>query len=447
MDEEKKIEVWRTLVHVCRKWRNIVFGSPRRLELRLYCTAGTPVMKTLGVWPLLPIVIWGDGHEIWGVDNIIAALRHNDRVCRIDLWRVPSSQWETVLAAMQKSFPSLTRLQLEFNDETTPDIPASFLGGSAPRLQRLFLNGVPFPGLPKLLLSATDLVYLCLWRIPYSGYISPEAMVACLSVLTRLEKIHIGFESPRCRPNRESRRPPPPTRTVLPVLTKLRFKGASEYLEDLVARIDAPLLEKLGITFFHQLMFDTPQLTQFISRTPNLKARDQARVFFSEREVSITLPQTSNGSLQVGISCRQSDWQLSSLAQLCSSSFPQALIPTVEQLYILEERFSRLRWLDDIESSQWLELLHPFSAMKDLYISSEFTPHIAPALQELAGERVTEALPALQSLFLEEPLPSTSVQEAIGQFAVARQLSSQPTTVFRWERKKGEWWAQVGIDD
>jgi hypothetical protein len=296
VDEEKKIEVWRTLVHVCRKWRNIVFESPRRLELRLYCTAGTPVMKTMGVWPLLPIVIWGDGHEIWGVDNIIAALKHNDRVCRIDLWRVPSSQWQTVLAAMQNSFPTLTRLQLEFNDETTPVIPTSFLGGSTPRLQRLFLNGVPFPGLLKLLLSATDLAYLCLWRIPYSGYISPEAMVACLSVLTRLEKLYIGFESPLCRPDRGSRRPSPPTRTVLPVLTKLRFKGASEYLEDLVARIDAPLLEKLGITFFHQLMFDTPQLTQFISRTPNLKARDQARVFFSEWEVSITLPQTSTGN-------------------------------------------------------------------------------------------------------------------------------------------------------
>lgn len=94
------------------------------------------------------------------MDNIIAALEHNDRVCRIDLWRVPSSQWEAVLAAMQQPFPALTRLQLEFNDETTPVLPYSFLGGSTPRLQRLFLNGVPLPGLPKLLLSATDLVYL-----------------------------------------------------------------------------------------------------------------------------------------------------------------------------------------------------------------------------------------------------------------------------------------------
>jgi hypothetical protein len=27
------VESWRTLVHVCRNWRSVVFGSPRRLNL------------------------------------------------------------------------------------------------------------------------------------------------------------------------------------------------------------------------------------------------------------------------------------------------------------------------------------------------------------------------------------------------------------------------------
>src|ERR1700761_3838148 len=34
-------EAWYTLVHVCRKWRNIVLGSPRRLDLQLFCRART----------------------------------------------------------------------------------------------------------------------------------------------------------------------------------------------------------------------------------------------------------------------------------------------------------------------------------------------------------------------------------------------------------------------
>jgi hypothetical protein len=81
----------------------------------------------------------------------------------------------------------------------------------------------------------------------------------------------IRFEFPQRRPNRKIRRPPPLTRTFLPVLTKLRFKGVSEYLKDLVARVDSPLLNNLEITFFDQLIFDTPLLIQFISRTPMLK--------------------------------------------------------------------------------------------------------------------------------------------------------------------------------
>lgn len=51
------VESWRTLVHVCRHWRSVVFGSPRRLNLRLLCTPETQVRKTLDVWPYLPIFV------------------------------------------------------------------------------------------------------------------------------------------------------------------------------------------------------------------------------------------------------------------------------------------------------------------------------------------------------------------------------------------------------
>ena len=321
-EDEEQIEAWHTLVHVCRKWRNIVFGSPRRLNLRLHCNARTPVRKSLDVWPLLPIIVRSDGHEKWGVDPIIAALEHNDRICQLDLRDIPSPQLEIVWAAMQQPFTALTSLQLFSRDEIAPVVPVSFLGGSVPRLQTLFLSGVPFPGLPKLLLSATHLVHLDLRRIPHSGYFSPEVMANCLSVLTRLELLVIKFESPRCRPDRRTRRPPRPTRDLLPVLTQLWFFGVVDYLEDLVARIDTPLIDYLDITFFHQLIFETPQLTQFFNRTPKLQTHDKAQVFFADWGGSVALSQTSDGRLNLGVSCKQSDWQLSSLAQLCSSSFP-----------------------------------------------------------------------------------------------------------------------------
>jgi hypothetical protein len=77
---KKPIEAWRTLVHVSRNWRIVIFGSPRRLDLRLYCNARTPVREILDVWPPLPIVLWSVGHEKRGVENILAALEHNDRI-------------------------------------------------------------------------------------------------------------------------------------------------------------------------------------------------------------------------------------------------------------------------------------------------------------------------------------------------------------------------------
>ena len=390
----------------------------------------------LTIWPLLPLFMEAFRHEMWDVgrvDNVIAAIERNDRLCHLSLIDISSSQFEKISPAMQQPFPALIHLDFRFGyeiEETAPVIPTSFLGGSAPRLQTLKLMHVPFPGLPKLLLSATHLVHLLLTGIPHSGYFSPEAIVTSLSVLTRLEGVVIDFESPRSRPDRKGRHSPSATRILLPVLTTLRFKGASEYIEDLVARIDAPLLGNLDITFFHQLIFKTPQLTLFFSRTPKLQTHDKAQLFFSDRDVSIILPQTFDRRVNLGISCGQSGWQLSSLAQVCSSSFHQALIPALEHLYIVEDRFSQVLWQDDVESGQWLELLRPFTAVKRLYVSREFVPRIAPALQELVvGERVTDVLPALRTFVLEEPLPSRPVQETIGQFVAARHLAGHPITV------------------
>jgi hypothetical protein len=146
--------------------------------------------------------------------------------------------------------------------------------------QILVLHYIPFPGLPKLLLSATRLVKLYLTRIPDSMYFPPEVLVDYLSVLTRLEIFNVGFdelgESFSVRADQTSRYPPPPKRLHLSVLTGLSFRGANEYLEDLVARIDAPLLDTLRIAFFHEPIIDNPQVSQFIGRAPKLKTRDEA---------------------------------------------------------------------------------------------------------------------------------------------------------------------------
>ena len=420
--DEASIGAWHTLVQVCQKWRIVVFGTPRRLNLRLHCKSRTPVKEMLDAWPLLPIVVSSDDYKKWGKDNIAEALKHNDRICEVDICDMPRSELEIVLAAMQQPFPALTRLRLRSLAKTAPVVPALFLGGSTPRLRSLHLYHILFPGLPELLLSATHLVHLELWRIPDYTHISPETMITCLSTLTRLERLEIGFKSPPSRLDWRSQVPPPQTPILLPVLTELRFWGFWGYLDDLVAQIDAPLLNKLIIILFHQPIFDIPQLSHFISRTPKLKTQDKARVVFSSCSVFVTLPLIFNGTLELKIISRRADLQLSSMAQVCRSSFIRDFIRTVEHLYIFKDPQP-----SNIEGSQWLELFHPFTAVKGLYISRELVPRIAPALQELVGERVTEVLPALQTLFLEKTLLSTpTVTQIIDRFVAARELAKHP---------------------
>jgi hypothetical protein len=125
------------------------------------------------------------------------------------------------------------------------------------------------------------------------------------------------------------------------------------------------------------------------------------------------------------VSCKEVDWQLSSLAQLCS--LPLLPISTLEHLRI---DYARLWGLDDIDGSQLLELLHPFTTVKNLYLVGGVGPQVVIALQGLAGERVTQVLPALQSVFIEELQPSESTTwKAIESFVDARQRFGHPVAV------------------
>ncbi|KAF8485933.1 hypothetical protein DFH94DRAFT_850046 [Russula ochroleuca] len=348
----KDTEAWQSLVH------------PKHLRI------------TLDAWPPLPLIIH-DSPSSDSLDDIIALLRveHRDR--------------------NRDPFPELTYLSLHSREETVPLLPDSFLGGTTPRLECFELVRIPFPGLPKLHLAAPHLVDLRLLNIPHSGYFSPEAMATVLSTLTNLQYLWLEFQSPRSRPDWASRHPP--TRSLLPVLTYFSFNGVSEYLDNLVARIGAPRLNDLDVTFFNQI-------------TPSYRV------------------------LKVEILCRESDWQVSSLEQVCTSCLPP--LSALEVLYIDENPHSQPDWKDNIENTLWRELLHPFTTVKNLYLSDKIAPLIAPALQELNGDRTTETLPILQNIFLEGfQLSSGPIQEGIGQFVAARQVTNHPTAVTCWERK------------
>ena len=392
-------------------------------------------MLSLDVWPALPLAILGFIFQT-SVVNIIHKLKHNDRIRQIHLQCCTNKQIETLWTAMQVPFPELVVLYLRgWEYVPVPALPDSFLGQSAPRLRYLCLLAVPFPGLPKLLLS-THLVYLWLLGIPHSGYISPEAMATCLSVLTSLKTLQLEFESPQSSPDQENRRSFPPTRFVLPCLTHFWFKGVNKYLEDLLSRIDAPQVYRLSTTFFDDIHFHTAELNQFISRTPTFGGFNGARLVFRCHEALVWFQShpapSDHGMVEVKILCQVQGRQVSSLAQICTLSLH--LSSRMENLYIHEGLDSSPNWRDDIEDAEWLDLLLPFTAVKDLYLSKQFTPRIARALQELTGGRTTEMFPTLENLFWQQSRPSEPVHEGIVQFISARQLTDRPIALSVWER-------------
>ena len=386
-------------------------------------------------------------------DNVIPGLEHRISQLNLLFRHCTPSQLEKLWTQMQAPLPELVGLYLSFEGlafsyaAPIPVIPDSFLGGSAPRLLHLDLNqlnGIVFPGLPKILLSCTHMAKLHLRNIPFFGYISPETMATCLSTLTSLESLHLGFEYKEFHPNRKSRPPFPPTRIVLPALKKFQFTGVIKYFKRFVARIDAPQLYRLSTTFRNDIDFGASEITQFISRTPTFGTCDEARFIFDQDGVLLGLCQShseASDRRMAEVKLLFPDRQLSTLAQIYTSLLRPA--SAIENIYIYEVQYPRLRWKDDIENTEWLDLLLSFTAVKNLYVSKQIAPRIATALQEITEGGTTEVLSTLEKFYLEGLQENHHLEELEGieQFISARQLTNPPVAISAWHRtKKSSHW-------
>jgi hypothetical protein len=229
-----------------------------------------------------------------------------------------------------------------------------------------------------------------------------------------------------------SRRPPPPTRTVLPALTRFELQGACGYLEDLVARIDAPLLDSIYITFFDELIFDIPRLAQLMRRTTRFQALNEAHVDFDYNCIQLGFcpPERRSGE-RTGMRISYGGWdrQLSYMAGIFTSFFPS--VHMVEHVYIYQNPIMLPLFPYDVENVRWLGIFQPFVAAKNLYLTKRFARHITRALQ--VEGKTTEVFPTLQNIFLEGLTPSDFIQKGIGEFIAARKLSGHTITVSLWE--------------
>ena len=421
--------IWKTLVQVCQRWRRIIFASPQHLHLQLLCSnvtsASVNVKGSLDIWPQLPIVIDYQRTNWNGDENVIAALDRRDRVTKITCYGLSSSILKK-LYAIQEPFPCLTRLDLNLWGNwgnLSPVLPESFLGGSAPRLQSCTLRGIAFPALPNLLISTSRLVRLFLYDIPDSGYILPDAMASCLATLPNLEELTMEFRTPTSRPR--STNSPPPAPAIIPSLIRFDFEGSSEYLEDLAARIEAPLLHSLCVTFSMDLTFIVSQLLRFIAHSTRLN-----KLFDAEVELgpwSVRMTDESWNYLVLGIKYKASSWQISSLVQLCNNLSP--LLSQVTSLSFWERRLKP----KDMEPTQLLAVFLPFSSATSLSVSGEMVSSVVHALGELTGEWDIEVLPELDCLWFDGHHPNQSeLEESLDPFIDSRRDAYRNITVL-WE--------------
>ena len=422
-------KAWPTLIQVCRRWRSIVFTSPLGLNLRLYCAYGTPVLKTLDCWPALPLVVNYGGSPALDPpapedeENIMAALQQSGRVISISL-TVTESLLED-LSTISEPFSELEELVLLSRDNLHLILPSAFRWG--PRLLILQSTRIAFPSLPQALSLCQDLVYLQLHEIPSTGYFSPEAFANALSGKNQLEKISLHFLSLRTRQHYSLLFPANPGhRIILPALTRLKYRGTSKYLDNFVARIDAPRLGDIDITFFSQPTVDALQLGRFIERIEVQTSLSQADVETSAHSVSICFSQPGGSTkVKVQISCEQLDWQLSSIAQICDQF--SAFLFRINDLGI--DSIQSPSGNDNMDDEQWIEIICSFGRATDFRVAGVHVTDILCALRSVDRVLIadTVVLPSLLSLRLQEPMPIVGpLWDAAESFISSRRLWGCP---------------------
>jgi hypothetical protein len=105
---------------------------------------------------------------------------------------------------------------------------------------------------------------------------------------------------------------------VIPSLSCLEYQGTSKYLDSLLARIDAPRLADIEITFFAETRFKVSNLKEFINRTEMRRLHGQADILFTEGSVSISSTQSVPTCLKLQVLCDLLNRQVVSMSQLCS---------------------------------------------------------------------------------------------------------------------------------
>ena len=318
---------WPGLVHTCRKWRRIAFAFRRALHLRLFCTHGTPVRKTLHVWPAaLPIVVEYGGLPAlkppapMDQDNIIAALKQPHRVISISL-TVTRSLMEK-LSAIEEPFSELQDLVLLSRERPLLILPITFQWGQC--LRRLHSNGVEFSAhLQSLYQGSSQCSFTNIIDLQLHGAFPlletlPIILRNVLSEMTHLRLLSLQFRS-----TTNYRFPwPPDGHAVLPALTRLNFQGSMAHFERFVVMFGAPSLNDIDITSDNPSL-DLPKFKNLVDRIEIRRPHIEEHILSSSLTISISVTRPeAHTRLKLQVLCKTFRTQMFSTARFCLDFSP-----------------------------------------------------------------------------------------------------------------------------
>ncbi|KAH8983455.1 hypothetical protein EDB92DRAFT_2117462 [Lactarius akahatsu] len=392
---------WHRLAQVCRRWRFVVFAYSHLLDLRIVSTYNKPIWEAPDFWPTLPVIIWCPRSEL----HLYLSAKDEDSV--FDILTNPAEKCTSFkLREEPPKYLELRTLHIRATEGSV--LPDKFLGASTPGPQLrvipcvIHLDGTALPTLPPPLSSSKKLVSLRLENIPPEGYFTP---VIGLSSATQLELLEIGFHSCVFTPLLQRRDDAPhlPPCVVLPSLVEFQFTSDSKYLEDFASRVDAPIVEPIGVTFTCSYVLDTYEICNFFGRGEETRSSPHRTrihppflpfsIFLRVVSVAAPRPQSATRVTRIEI-----------------EGFPE---PS--------------RWRRELNPTNWLPLLRAFTGVKRLHVVGTLVSSVVSALAQVTGETIQEIMPALRDLHLQGgPGTSASTSASVESFITARKLYGVP---------------------
>jgi hypothetical protein len=378
--------------------------------------------------PPLPIIIYYGNPEPFdekgNVEGIRLALQHRERVCRINL-HLPFPSLREVFESMDGPFPALETLELYCSSRENKNarLPPTF---EAPNLRHLQLSDFTFAPLqtnpPTAAICPQSLITFSLGAASSTEDWSPVLLAECLEAIPQIRCLQIGYLFPARGFRGVSKANEEVPTFLLSDLEELQFQGDSDYFEDLAARITAPSLKKLFITFINSYNHPSfEKLKRLIDESKNLRFKF-ARVKFKDDIFSIVMDHselwTGRGAFEL-IFDMHSSWHTldrnnDAVSKICDAL--DHMLPQVQSLLLDHVQAQGTResskWDTGPERKRvvmWHGLLRRFENVETLRVANRLVDELDRSLKPGARDKgsVGSLLPQLKTIVWYDPNPSS----------------------------------------